>query len=98
MIGRLDLDEHRKAEPDRRRIEDRDPPLDHALRLELLDAAPARRLRKVDPARHLGDGEGRILLEDGEDPDVGSVHSGRLGTNWENLPTPRPKAAFGSII
>ena len=50
MIGRLDLDEDRDAEADRFGIEDRDAPLDHARRLELLDPPPAGRLRQIHPA------------------------------------------------
>ena len=74
MVGLLDPDEDGEAEPDRLGIDGRLALHDDAALLEPLDAAPAGGLRQVHPARHLGDGERGILLEDCEDLEVGAVH------------------------
>ena len=49
------------------RVEERDPPGDHAVLLEFLDAPPAGSGRQADPAADLGDRDGGVLLQDLQD-------------------------------
>jgi hypothetical protein len=51
MVPRLDRHEYGQPQAQLLGIEKRDPALDHALRLEALDALPARRLGEARPGR-----------------------------------------------
>ena len=48
------------------RRQQRDAARDDAGRLEFLDALPAGRLRQADPRGDLGDGQGSVVLQNGE--------------------------------
>src|SRR5215211_3933066 len=74
MICGLDRDEGRDLEAELLRVEERHPALDDTLRLEALDALPARGLRQADALADLGNRNGRIFLEDREDTKVSGVH------------------------
>ena len=67
MVGALDRNEDRNAEPDLVLIDQRDPAQDHAVGLEPLDALPAGGRGQADPVADLGDGEGGVLLQHGQD-------------------------------
>jgi len=70
----LDADQDGKPDADAIRVDDRDPPGDHAPGFELLDALPARCRGQTDPFRHLSDRQGRVLLQDVEEQAVDFVH------------------------
>ena len=75
MIGALDRDEHGDAEPDLVLVDQRHPAQDHAIGLQPLDALPARGRRQTDPVADLGDGQGGVLLQHGQDLAVDGVEA-----------------------
>src|SRR5262249_51774586 len=91
MVLGLHRHEDRDAEAELVLVDHRDPLLDHAVRLEPLDALPARRRREPDPAADFGNRERGVLLEHGEDFPVDGVHaSGPL--------RPRGRFSAGRIL
>ena len=75
MIGALDRNEDRNAEPDLVLIDQRDPAQNHAVGLEPLDTLPAGRRGQPDPVADLGDGERGVLLQHGQDLAVDGIEA-----------------------
>ena len=77
MVAGLDRDEHGDAEADFVLIDQRDPPLNHAIGLQPLDALPTGRRGQAHQVADLGDRAGGILLEKRENLAVDGVHRAR---------------------
>ena len=75
MVGALDRDENRDPEPDLVLVDQRDPAQDHAVGLQPLDALPAGGRRQPDPVADLGNRQGGVLLQHGQDFAVDGIEA-----------------------
>ena len=73
VLAQVDLGQHAELQADALAVDRRAVAADHAGRLHVLDALPARRRRQADLARELLDRLARIALQLGEDLDVAAV-------------------------
>ena len=75
MVGALDRNEDRNAEPDLVLVDQRDPAQDHSVGFQPLDALPAGGRGQPDPVADLGDGKGGVLLQHGQDFAVDGIEA-----------------------
>src|ERR1700733_13729385 len=75
MIGALDRDEDRNAEPDLVLVDQGDAAQDHPVGFQPLDPLPARRRRQSDPVADPGDGKRSVFLEHRQDLAVDGIEA-----------------------
>jgi hypothetical protein len=73
MVAALDQYKGCEAEPELFGRQQRDALKDDARRLQSLDGPHARRYRQANTLRNSGDGNGRVLLQSGEDLSIDIV-------------------------
>src|SRR5262249_11396592 len=77
MVAGLDRDENGDTEPELVLIDERDPPLNHAVGFQPLDTLPTWRRGQAHQTADLGDRVGGILLQQRENLAVDGVHRGQ---------------------